>query len=165
MQKTIHLFGGFFQLGYVVRDLEQAIAGYQTGFGATEFLTFVPPDLPDGSRPPTRRIALAYIDEVMIELIEVAPEQPAIYGHAIPDDPSAIVLHHLGFFVSDHEATLAQLEVSGFKTDMVGTAPGMLDYIYADTRAATGLYSEYIHLHAGGEAFFGSIPRNKSTKA
>jgi len=159
------LFGGFFQLGYVVRDLEQAIAAYQDRFGTTEFLEFTPPDLPDGSKPPTRYIALAYIDEVMIELIDVAPENPGIYGHAIPDDPSAIVLHHLGYLVPDHTATLARLEAFGFRADLAGTAPGMLDYIYTDTRAQTGLYSEYIHLHPGGEAFFGSVPRNKSQSA
>jgi hypothetical protein len=161
MQSPGHLYGGFFQLGYVARDLDQALAAYQEKFGKTEFLIFAPPDLPDGSKAPTCRIALAYIGELMIEIIEVRPENPAIYAHALPTDPKAIVLHHLGFLVPSHEVMLSYLEAGKYDVKWAGSAPGMLDYIYIDSRLETGHYLEFIHLHAGGEAFFASVPRNK----
>ena len=165
MHNAVHLYGGFFQLGYVVRDLDQAVAAYQKRFGDTEFLLFTPPELPDGTQPPTKRIALAYIDDLMIELIEINAEDPGIFGHALPRDTDTMVLHHLGFRVSDHTTTLEHLERTGLKLDWVGQAPGMLGYIYADARAETGLYLEFIHTLPAGDAFFAAVPRNRSKAA
>jgi hypothetical protein len=157
-----HLFGGFFQLGYVTRNLDRAIESYKARFGHTDFLTFPTPESPGVPPVPMSRIALAYIDSVMIELIEVKPEITSIYSDVLPMTQEDIALHHLGFLIPDHEAMLKMLEAGGHAVKWAGTSGETMDYIYADTRKELGTYAEFIHLYPAGEAFFASVPRNNS---
>lgn len=156
-----HLFGGFFQLGYVTRDLDAACADYRRKFGVSEFLINEPGPI-DGKAPPTRRIALAYIDEIMTEIIEPDPAQKTIYDDALPTVAGPIALHHFGYLIDDHEAMLRRLGELGYAVPMHGSMPGALDYSYADTRADLGHYCEFIRLHDGGRAFFDSVPRTRT---
>ncbi|MGF7150210.1 hypothetical protein FHS96_003868 [Sphingomonas zeicaulis] len=158
-----HIFSGFFQFGYVTRELDAAIAAYRQRFGAIEFLINAPDPI-DGVAPPTRRIALAYIDAVMIELIEPDPAQATIYDDALPTRTGDIALHHFGYLIDDHEAMVARLQERGYAMPLAGSVPGALDYIYADTRAHLGHYSEFICLDEGGRAFFGAVPRLRTGK-
>ncbi len=164
MSSIGHLFGGFFQLGYVTGNLDRAMEAYQVRFGSTEFLTFPTPDPPESPPLPMSRIALAYIDDVMIELIEVKPEIPSLYSDVLPATQEDIALHHLGFFIPDHDAMLQTLQAGGFAVKWAGTYGGVMDYIYADTRKELGSYAEFIHLYPAGEAFFASVPRNNSRR-
>lgn len=154
----MHFFSGFFQLGYVTRDLEKACKAYSDRFGAVDF-TISEPGPIDGKQPPTRRIALTYIDDVMTEIIEPDPAQQTIYDHAIPEEEGAIRLHHFGYLIEDHDAMLKRLGQLGYAVPLHGAMPGALDYIYADTRAHLGHFSEFIRLEEGGRAFFDSVPR------
>ncbi len=153
-----HLFSGFFQLGYVTRDLDIACAAFRDKFGPIEFLVNEPVG-PDGSTPPTRRIALAYIDEVMTEIIEPDPAQRTIYDDALPDEAGPIRLHHFGYLIDDYDAMIGRLKGMGYAVPLHGAMPGALDYIYADTRNDLGVFSEFIRLDEGGRAFFGAVPR------
>lgn len=153
-----HLFSGFFQLGYVTRDLDAAIAAYRARFGPIEFLINEPVGI-DGAAAPTRRIAMAYIDDVMTELIEPDPAQQTIYDEALPAEPGVIRLHHLGYLIDDHQAMLQRLGALGYAVPLHGSLPGALDYSYADTRAELGHFSEFIRLDEGGRAFFEAVPR------
>jgi len=156
----MNFFSGFFQLGYVTRDLDRACAAFADRFGAVDFTVSEPGPI-DGRQPPTRRIALTWIDEVMTEIIEPDPAQRTIYDDALPaaDERGAIRLHHLGYLIDDHEAMLTRLGQMGYAVPLHGGMPGALDYIYADTRAHLGHYCEFIRLDEGGRAFFGSVPR------
>jgi len=153
-----NFFSGFFQLGYVTRDLDAACAAFRDKFGPIEFLVNEPTS-PDGTPRPTRRLALAYIDDIMTEIVEPDPEQQTIYDHAIPDAAGPIRLHHFGYLIDDHEAMLERLKGMNYALPLHGTMPGLLDYIYADTRCDLGVFSEFIRLDEGGRAFFGAVPR------
>ncbi|MBG6120062.1 MULTISPECIES: VOC family protein [unclassified Sphingobium] len=157
-----HLYGRFFQLGYVTRDLDTAIAAYRERFGATEFMINAPPPRADGSLSATRRIGLAYIDDVMIELIEPESSMATIYDDAVPEAPGAIALHHLGFLVDDHQATVDRMAALGYAVPAAGSFGDVLDYSYADTRADLGHYSEFIRLGEQGRQMFAAVPRNPS---
>lgn len=154
----MHFFSGFFQLGYVTRDLESACKAWRDRFGAVDF-TISEPGPIDGKQPPTRRIALSYIDDVMIEIIEPDPAQRTIYDDAIPEETGAVRLHHFGYLIDDHDVMLKRLGQMGYAVPLHGTMPGALDYIYADTRAHLGHFCEFIRLEEGGRAFFDSVPR------
>jgi len=156
-----HLFAGFFQLGYVTADLDAALAAYKARFGEIEFMINVP-ESPDGSPPPTKRIALAWIDDVMTEIIEVDRSQKTIYDDALAEDPKAIRLHHFGYLIDDHQAMLTRLEKLGYAIPMHGSFGDVLDYSYADTRRDLGHFSEFIRLGEAGKEFFGAAPRNNS---
>lgn len=160
-----HLFGRFFQLGYVTRNLDAAIAGYQSRFGPTEFTVNVSPARPDGSLSPTRKIGLAYVDDVMIKIIEPEPSIATIYGDAIPKIDGPITFHHLGFLVDDHQRTIDRMKALGYAIPMVGSFGDVLDYSYADTRADVGHYSEFIRLGERGRQMFDAVPRNPSRTA
>lgn len=152
------LFSGFFQFGYVTRNLDAACATFRRKFGPVEFLTNDPAPI-DGVAPPTRRIALTYIDDVMTEIIEPDPAQKTIYDDALPATEGPIHLHHFGYLIDDHEAMLKRLAAMGYTVPLFGAMPGGLDYSYADTRADLGIWSEFIRLDEGGRAFFEAVPR------
>lgn len=153
-----NFFTGFFQFGYVTRDLDAACAAFRERFGQVEFLVSEPAPI-DGNAPPTRRIALTYIDAVMTEIIEPDPAQTTIYDDHIPATYGPIRLHHFGYLIDDHEAMLDRLRGMGYGVPMFGSMPGVLDYSYADTRADLGVWSEFIRLDEGGRSFFGAVPR------
>jgi len=156
-----HLFAGFFQLGYVTRDVDMACAAFREKFGPVEFLINTPPPI-DGVAAPTRRIALTWIDDVMTELIEPDPAQKTIYDHAVPSTDGAIHLHHFGYLVDDHEGTIRRLEGLGYAVPMQGRIEGFIGYSYADTRADLGVFSEFIRPEQTGHDFFASVPRMRT---
>lgn len=154
-----HLFSGFFQLGYVTRDLDSACAAYREKFGPVEFTINTPGPI-NGAPAPTRRIALAYIDDVMTEIIEPDPGQRTIYDDAVPASAGPIRLHHFGYLIDDHQAMLKRLEQMGYEVPLHGSMAGVLDYSYADSRADLGHFCEFIRLEEAGRAYFDSVPRN-----
>ena len=153
-----HYFDGFFQFGYVTRNLDAAIATFNEKFGPVEFTKFDPVG-PDGSASPTRRLALTYINDLMYELIEPDPDQKTIYDDVIPATDGPLHLHHFGFLIDDHQATLDKLAGMGYALPMYGSIPGFMDFSYADTRADLGVFSEFIRLDQGGRDFFDAVPR------
>ena len=153
-----NFFKGFFQFGYVTRDVEAAVAAFRAKFGPVEFAVNEPPAI-NGQPAPTRRIALAWIDDVMTEIIEPDPMQKTIYDDHLPSAAGPIRLHHFGYLIDDHQAMIARLQSMGYDVPMAGSMPGALDYSYADTRCDLGVWSEFIRLDEGGKAFFGSVPR------
>ena len=153
-----HLFTGFFQLGYVTQDVDAACAAFRTKFGPIEFLVNTPPPI-NGVDAPTRRIALSWIDDIMTEIIEPDPAQKTIYDDAVPAAQGAIHLHHFGYLVDDHDATIRRLHGLGYAVPLHGEIEGFIGYSYADTRADLGVFSEFIRPEQAGHDFFGSVPR------
>lgn len=157
----LHMFGGFFQLGYVTRDLDAALYKIHSSIGPSDFLVNEPMPI-DGVPAPTRRIALAYFDDVMTEIIEPDPAQATIYDDFLADDHAAIRLHHLGYLIEDTARTMQRLDENCIPVSWSREMPGALDFIYADTRTESGHYSEFIRLDEGGKAFFSSLPRHRT---
>lgn len=151
-------FDRFFQLGYVTRDIEAAMAAYRARFGFVEFIRLPIAKPADGSGDGVSAIALAYLGPVMIEIIEVDAAASSIFQEALGGASDDLRLHHLGYLVDDFGATLAQLAELGFGVPMSGSSGEALDFCYADTRAHLGHYSEFIRLGDGGRVLFTSVP-------
>jgi catechol 2,3-dioxygenase-like lactoylglutathione lyase family enzyme len=152
------LFRHHFQVAYVVRDLDAACASFERQWGVAKWYRL---PLPEGQ--PVRKLALAYVQELMIELIEPDPTLPSIYRDWIPASPDAARFHHLGYLIDDAEEfrqTVQRLDAAGCEAAMAGRHGDLQDYHYADTVAAFGHYTELIHLLPAGRGFFDAVPRN-----
>ena len=152
------IFRNHFQHAYVVRNLEKAMVPFRERCGVGEWQVM---PLPEGS--PVRAIGLAYVQNVMIELIEAVPGHETIYRRFIPESESAARFHHLGYLIEreeDYRAAVAQLEAAGWPAAYAGRAGEILDFHYADTFAQLGHYCELVHLRAAGKGFFAQVPHN-----
>jgi extradiol dioxygenase family protein len=143
--------GSFFQLGYVARDLKQALAIFAERYGVRRFQHYM--------ASPDFDVALAYRGETMIEIIAPHKAGDPLYGDARAQ--GELVLHHLGYLVNAEEWSalpdrLAALEVPITKRSPDGSPVG---FIYADTRKDLGHFTEYVHLPPDTTAF-AQVPRN-----
>lgn len=149
----------FFQLGYVTRDLPRAMALWRTRYGIDDFLSFDSRDFAEpGATGPFVKVALAYHGDVMVELIQPDADDPGLYADALRAD-GGVMLHHLGYLVD--EARFATLESDcaalGIATPIIRTSG--VSYLYADTRADTGLFTELVFPGEQGERLFAAVPR------
>jgi len=149
------LVAGFFQLGYVTRDLDAAIAEFRRRFGPAEF------QIIEGTaqHPHTKRIALTWIGETMTELIEPNPAVPSLYVDPLPPAANGeIRFHHIGCLTQDYGETLRRIRAEGYATPLEVSVGDVLDCVYADTRTELGHYLEYIRLGEEGRKWFESVP-------
>jgi hypothetical protein len=151
----------YFHNGYIVRDMDAAIARLGGSGGLSSFLMM---DVARGrstEESPMRRLALAGIGDHIYELIEADPTAPSIYRDLVPADDS-IVFHHTGFYIDtdqDWAALERQVEAMGGCAS-AGTMPGLLRFIYVDRRADLGHFIEYVQVEEQGRALFASVPQN-----
>jgi hypothetical protein len=153
------LFNNFFQLGYVTSNLAKALENYRRRFGPVEFQVM---DTPPEYVSPIRRGSFAWMGSLMIEVNEIDTSRPSIYAASVPQADGAIGLHHTGYLVDDHEATLRKIKQEGYEipvADSMKDGSGtILDFCYADTRKDLGHYCEFIRLDKGGRDWFSSVP-------
>jgi hypothetical protein len=148
----------FFQFGYVVRSVEAAIGTMRDRLRVKNWQVR---DLP--ATAPARRLAFAYLQDTMLELVEVAPDESTIYGAWVPEREEELRLHHLGYLVDGEAEWRVRLEAfadGGIGTALTGVTPAM-HWHYADTVALLGHYVETVHLTGeAGRAYWAEVPRN-----
>lgn len=152
------VFRDHFQHAYVVRNIEKAMANFRDKYGVSKWQVM---PMPEGS--PVGALGLAYVQNVMIELIEAAPGHDTIYRDWIPESETAAKFHHLGFLIEsdeDYRKTIAQFEAAGIGAAFAGSSGDILDFHYADTVAQFGHYCELVHLRPAGRDFFSQVPHN-----
>ena len=155
------LLANFFQVGYVTRDIDLAIAALREHVRFGEFL-IVPAE---ARYREVRRIALSWTGTTMIELIEPDPDVPSVYVESLPRAGGAVALHHLGFLTDDFQATLRCLETEGFSVPMCMSYGDVLECCYADARAQFGHYLEYVRLGEQGRRWFEAVPGFRATQS
>lgn len=155
---THRLFAKHFQVAYIVEDIERGMGFFRDRFGVAKWHILDTA----GPESPATAIAIAYVDELMLELIQPSAI-PSIYRDWVPHGGSGVRLHHLGFLVhsdEDWSAALRKLAEDGYAEAFSGSAGDMLDFHYADCTADLGHYYELIHLKPAGAALFGAAPHN-----
>jgi hypothetical protein len=153
------LLSGFFQHGYVTPDLDRAMAEYRARFDVTDFWVFdTIAARPDDPHP--NRVALAWIGDVMVELIQPLREPAPLYAPEMP--AQGIRLHHLGYRIDDQarwDEVMARLAVEAMPIVRSG-GNDSFQYAYADARGALGHCLEFVWSKAGKPDFFVPVPRN-----
>ena len=135
------------QVGFVVRDLEQALALYEPLFGPFSRMDPGPMeyDYRGAQEECTMRLAFGSSGEVEIELIEwIAGGCP----HKEFLDAGREGMHHLRFIVEDLDATVAEARLFGYEAIWGKRYGEGLAVAYME-RAGDPLVIEFFENHAG----------------
>ena len=156
-------YGRIFQLGYVTDDLDQAVRGY-SALGVEHFRIIEVGAAAGRPAPYGARIAMAWLGELMIELIQPVGTPAPVYVDDLPPPGSRrCVFNHVGVAVSDRAAwdgLTGELERRGLPIAWRGSDPANFDVAYVDTRPSIGHYSEFIHVCPRLAEMFAQVPRN-----
>lgn len=158
------LFGRFFQQSYATTDIEQAKAVFTERFGIGEFFQMrqdLPLQTAKGLQPAQLNIAMAYVDDLQIEIIEpVSGPGAAIYRDVLPAQGFGLLFHHMGFLLdgfSDEVWQGFRQQVGNEQYPLAFEADiGYCRFAYLDTRASLGHYCEYF---MGKPGVFAAVPR------
>ena len=150
----------FFQIAYVTRDLDRAVDMYQRRFGIRSFYFQRGNRLDEHT---TTDFALAWLGDVMVELIQPFGMGNSFYEVMLGPDEIGMRLHHLGHLVSDRDEwnrLQDRFKHEGYAIPLQGSIEGFLSYLYVDARAQTGHFLEYILCEPAGHAYFEAVPRS-----
>ncbi|GAC1572099.1 MAG: hypothetical protein NVS3B5_00750 [Sphingomicrobium sp.] len=147
---------GFYQLGFVARDLDHAVAALGDRFGIMQFRRRRASDW--------LQTAHAWTAGAMIEVMQIGDSAPALFEGYVPTDQRAIRLHHHGYRVADQaswDEIAHRCASAGFVVPLEGTVMnGDLRYMYVDTRDALGVFSEFVMLTGTALSIYDDVPHN-----
>jgi catechol 2,3-dioxygenase-like lactoylglutathione lyase family enzyme len=139
------------QLGFVVENVDETVRNYYEAFGIGDWklYTYGPPMLSYMIRNGvpvsySARIALSYLGETRIELIQHL-EGDTVYAEFARRHGYGI--HHVGIYVADIKAAMAEAEAAGIKITMEGAGFGLDGdghFAYLDTDSRFGTTYELI---------------------
>jgi catechol 2,3-dioxygenase-like lactoylglutathione lyase family enzyme len=139
------------QVAVVVRDLDAAMKEYseKIEIGPWDVYTYGPHRMHTMTyrgerRPYVMKLALAFSGPTMYELIE-SIEGPNVYEEFLAEHGEG--LHHLGYYVDDIHAEIANMKSLGFDLLQSGEGFGLHGdgaYAYFDTVASLGCIIEAI---------------------
>lgn len=116
--------GTLFQIGYVVPNLDAALAHLNTMLGAPRFMVLRDIVVENGwfrGAPATisHSMAFGYVGDVQFEIIENVAGK-STYSEFLERVPEGGV-HHLGYSVEDYDAATADLLARGYRPVQRGT--------------------------------------------
>ncbi|MDM9560629.1 VOC family protein [Bordetella petrii] len=133
------------QLGYVVPDIEAAMAYWSKTLGVGPW--FYTPRVPivnyryDGQPyEPHNSVALANSGYVQVELIQTRNDVPSMYRDF--QQAGRTGLQHVAYWTEDYDADLRRLLAQGFKPKMSGEVGERGRFIYFDTEYHPGTVIE-----------------------
>lgn len=148
--------GGFYQFGFVTRDLDAAAETLRTRFGITRYRR-----KPSG---PGMEAIHAWTGDTQIEVLQLGEGAPPMYLDYVPERPGELRLQHLGRRVDTLEqwdALRAAINAYGYATPLdAEIMDGHLRAIYVDTRDLLGIYSEYVFFSGPALGMYDDVPRN-----
>lgn len=151
------LFDGFFQIGYVGRDIDGVCDTLGRQFGVTKVRR--------QHRIEWLQAVHTWVGDMMIEVLIPERGALALYDDYIPEDPGKMNVHHHGFWTIDPAkwaATRAMVEQQRLPIAVEATIwNDELHMMYVDTRAQFGVYSEYILMTGSAITdYYADVPHN-----
>ncbi|WP_116597439.1 VOC family protein [Primorskyibacter marinus] len=139
------------QLGFVVRDLDEAVRHWIDVLGVGPFLF-----LENGTGRPApqsiyrgqdvqieMRLAFGFIGDVQLELIQQVNDAPSPYRTFLDEGREG--LQHLGYWVPDHAAARNRIEADGYTPELVIPIAGQPDpIIYYSAPSVVGPMLEIV---------------------
>jgi hypothetical protein len=155
------LLGSPFHLGYVSSDLDQAMARL-LDLGVGEFL--VMPD--DPAAPESPRIAVAYSESMMYEVIQPRARDDFFATWLSNVDDTVLCFHHVGMLAASADevrSLRARHLTAGRDVAMEMRIPDVVEVLYVDTARLLGHYVKYVHPEAGVTTAFKAVPGSTFT--
>lgn len=156
---------GLIQLGYVVADLDGAMASYSRLLGIPRWeviRSFRGEDPWYLGKPSTAaaHIAMGFSGHTQIELIQPADEQPSV----LRDESGAVQpgFHHFGVAAEDFDTALAALTANGDEVVFQDRPNATTRVAYVDTRATLGAMVELIEASDELDALFTAMWRRSA---
>ena len=151
------IFGPVKQWGFLVKDLDEAMAGWVEQLGVGPWRGYrnvsVASHFQGSETAVTMDVGLAFQSGVQIELIQQTNEAASPY-RAFYETDNRQTLHQIAYFAKDNDAAVSKAESLGMRE--VGSITTLLDtrYVYMDSPAMEGLVIELMEIHEGFEAEF-----------
>jgi hypothetical protein len=161
-------FSGFLQIAYVTTDVDEAIARFVAEHNVPAWARLPGIEIESmGGRHCKLNIALAFVGQTQLELIEPLSGDDRIYREALPQTGFAIRHHHFAQLIESEAAFDTQREqmaARGVPIVVDGQSPGAARYFYTDHRATLGHYIEHIWYTHAGLAGMEQLPRNGAVR-
>lgn len=139
--------GRHYQNAYVTRNVDKAVAEFRARADVRalyEIEVAVTVWTPQGEGEGVQKLAFVWVEDMQFELIQPqAGDVLALYRDALPAD-DRLVFHHTCHVVDDWDAFMVRVERQPYPIVLKGGTPGMLQFVYLDTRAWLGHYTEYV---------------------
>ena len=151
--------GKLFQFGYVVPNLDAALAHFNNRLGAPRFMVLREIVVQNGwfrgsTAPINHSMAFGYIGDVQFEIIQNISGK-STYSEFLDRVPQGGI-HHLGYSVEDYDAATADLEARGYKLVQRGTF-GDTKFGYYESDDDFGPLTEIIYLDPNVQGMFANI--------
>lgn len=146
------------QIAYTVPDIQEGMRHYSDLLHVGPWFLvgpFVPPKGIYRGAPTEMRVSLgiAFIDEVMIELIEQHDDKPSVFQETLRAR-GAHGFHHWAIGARDYEKTLGQYRSRGYPEAFSDFAPLGFRIVYFDTSRDLPGMLEVIEMNAAAEEGF-----------
>jgi len=151
--------GTLFQIGYVVPNLDAALAHLNATLGAPRFMVLREIVVENGwfrggPAAINHSMAFGYVGDVQFEVIEPVSGK-STYSEFLDRVPAGGV-HHLGYSVEDYDGATADLLGRGYRLVQRGTF-GDTKFGYFETAADPGTVTEIVYLDANVKGMFANI--------
>lgn len=139
------LLDGHFQNAYVTRDLDRTVEMLKVKYGLENIMRFEPEMVvttPHGEGPAALRVALSWVGDRQIEIIQPVSGLVDLYRDHLPDDDS-MRLHHIGMRTHDYDGVRAAIAAQKRSVVLEAAMEGV-KFAYVDARDTLGHYLEYV---------------------
>jgi hypothetical protein len=155
--------GQAFQQGYVTTDMDRAVATFKDRYGAGAYKRTGKVSFPlDDGRRMTVDLAMGWIRDTMIEIIQPIADDVSVYADWLPKQGFALKFHHIGvrlYTAAEWDKMMAEANARGHKEAFCITTPNSRS-LYLDTSADLGHYIEYIYYADVTKSNLGQLPQN-----
>jgi catechol 2,3-dioxygenase-like lactoylglutathione lyase family enzyme len=153
-------FGEVRQNGYVVRDLEKALAFWVGTQGVGPWFVIENARVPDfqyRGQPSAAQtnLAMAQWGALQIELIQPLDDEPSMYRDFLAAGPEG--LQHVACWTDDYDATLAAALAAGFRPCQGGSFAPDARYLYFETDGHPGTVIELAETAGTMGPFFRAV--------
>ena len=128
------MFGKIHHIGYVYKDVEEAVKKFKSLFGIKKFIRI---DMV------VVKVARSMIGKLQIDLIE--PQDRKSIFHTFLENGN-VGLHHIGYLVDNIDEKIKEWDSKGFKQVLGGIIPPA-KFVYFDTTDILGHIIEFLQLN------------------